>query len=180
MIERNDTCRQTDPRTFHHLEHVHLLVHIVSSPPLPARYKFGVSRVYARPRPLSPAGGNTLDDITTALTHWPWDVPHLPNRLPVKWRQLSQSRSLSVEWVGQRDGRRQSQRDAARWLAHSGESERLLLREKREGEQFARGTDEPAAPNNSCRAPKQSFVTYTYAQIWPLSMLLFFYPVGNL
>ena len=61
--------------------------HRLLSPPLPASYKHGVSRVYARPRPLGPAGGNTLDDITAARTHWPWDVAHLPNRLPVKWRQ---------------------------------------------------------------------------------------------
>lgn len=55
-----------------------------SSPPLPASHKRRVSRVYARPRPLRPAGGNTLDDITATRTHWPRDVPHLPNRLPVK------------------------------------------------------------------------------------------------
>lgn len=53
-------------------------------PPLPASYKHGVSRVYATPRPLGPAGGNTLDDITTARAHWPRDVAHLPNRLPVR------------------------------------------------------------------------------------------------
>lgn len=54
---------------------------------MPAGYKRGVSGYYANPRPLRTAGGNTLYDITATRAHWIQDVAHLPNRLPVRWRQ---------------------------------------------------------------------------------------------
>lgn len=44
----------------------------------------GLVEFTARPRPLSPAGGNTLNDITSPRVHWRRDVPHMPNRLAVK------------------------------------------------------------------------------------------------
>lgn len=112
---------------------------------LPASYKHGVSRVYARPRPLCPAGGNTRDDITAASAHWFWDVAHLPNRLPVKWRQ---PRQLPFTFSGVGGAERLPTSEAAPWLAVSRESERLLLREKGEGERFAAGNDASAAPHN--------------------------------
>lgn len=51
---------------------------------MPESCKRGVRGVYANPRPLHTAGGNTLNDITASRTHWIRDVAHLPNRLPVK------------------------------------------------------------------------------------------------
>lgn len=61
--------------------------HAGYSRPWAASYKHGVSRVYASPRPFGPAGGNTRDDIIAPCSHWPRVAVHLPNRLPVKWRQ---------------------------------------------------------------------------------------------
>lgn len=109
--------------------------HVPSShPPLPASHKRRVSRVYARPRPLRPAGGNTLDDITATRTHWPRDVPHLSNRLPVKWRQR---RSVPFTFSGVGGAERLSTSVPAGCYAvigwKSGESERLLLRENGRG-----------------------------------------------
>lgn len=76
-----------------------------------------------------------------------------------RWSDVSRDRSrwFSVEWAWRRDHRRQSQRDSAPWLAVGGESERLLLREKGEGERFARGTDASAAPHTSWPSLKQTF-----------------------
>lgn len=105
-----------------------------------------VSRVYARPRPLRPAGGNTLDDITSPRLHWPRDVPHRPNRLAVKWRQPRPGPvHFEWGWAGRRDDR--SQVAAGCWALigwKSGESERLLLREKW------------AAATRSCSARKKT------------------------
>lgn len=102
------------------LAYTRVFLRVAGLPP-PASYKCGVSWVYGRPRPLSPAGGNTLDDITSPRPHWPPDVPHMPNRLAVKWRQPrpvpftfnglggterlskpSASGMLSVDWLKKR------------------------------------------------------------------------------
>lgn len=87
--------------------------------------------------------------------------PETSHTCPIacRWSDVSRdrSRSLSVEWAGRRDYRRQSQRDAAPWLADCGESQRLLLREKGEGERFARGTDASAAPHKRYPHPKLTF-----------------------
>lgn len=101
----------------HHYHHHHCL----------QSCKHGVSRVYASPRPHSPAGGNTRDDFTAARDHWPRDAAHLSNRLPVKWRQpVLVPFTLTV--VGRAE--RVPTSEAALWLAEGAESERLLLREK--------------------------------------------------
>lgn len=65
---------------------VHLYPTDLSS--LSASHKHNASWVYYRPRPVSSAGGNTLDDITATRAHWPRDVPHPSNRLPRNWRWL--------------------------------------------------------------------------------------------
>lgn len=129
----------------------HLVVatqrHTSPPPPLPAIYEHGVRRVYDRPRPLCPAGGNTRDDIIVARAHWPVDVAHLPNRMSVRWRHRERFRSLSVEWAGCRECQRQRMRRD--WL--QAEKVNVCCWEKRDRESnLQRGTEESAIPWHTC------------------------------
>lgn len=75
----------------------------------------------------------------------------LTHPMACRWSDVSRDgpRSLSLEWAGLRDRRRQSEQDWCAVIGWSGESARLLLRENEEGERFARGTDASAAPHKS-------------------------------
>lgn len=133
--------------------------------PLPASYKHGVSRVYEWPRPLRPAGGNTLNDITATRTHWSRDDPHLPNRLPVKWRQ---ARTVPYTFSGLGGAERLATSEPVGCYAvigwKSGESERLLLRENGARES---GSDASAATDKSYPTLKKTFQHASMA-VFPL------------
>lgn len=173
-------ARMPVSRTCPHLKHPHLSAsaqRTCSSPPLSASYKRGVSRVYARPLPLCPAGGNTLDDIITARTHWARDVAHLPNRLSVKWRK---PRPVPLTFSGLGGAERLSTSVPAgcyavigwkRWKWTS-----VAERKRRGREGFARGTHASAATHKSCPALKKTFLTRTHGHFSPVSMFLLCFP----
>lgn len=79
--------------------------------------------------------------------------PETSHTCPIacRWSDVSgdRSRSLSVEWAGRRDYRRQCQRDATPWLAEKAVKVNVCCWEKTgEGES---GTDASAAPHKlSC------------------------------